>query len=59
MRERGLTLKPREKTMQERSMRKMWAVLALILIVSFSWLGLLGNEIHRQAPPIPSAGSPC
>jgi nitric oxide reductase subunit B len=41
--------------MQERSMRKMWAILALILIVSFSWLGLLGNEIHRQAPPIPSA----
>ena len=36
-------------------MRKMWAILALILIVSFSWLGLLGNEIHRQAPPVPSA----
>ncbi|MCB1185463.1 nitric-oxide reductase large subunit, partial [bacterium] len=41
--------------MQDRSMRKLWAILALILIVSFSWLGLIGREIHRQAPPMPSA----
>lgn len=41
--------------MQDRSMRNLWAILALILIVSFSWLGLIGREIHRQAPPMPSA----
>lgn len=41
--------------MQDRSLRRLWAILALVLIVSFSWLGLIGREIHRQAPPMPSA----
>lgn len=34
--------------------RRLWFVLALVMAVSFTVLGLMGREIHRQAPPIPS-----
>ncbi|MDR6623876.1 nitric-oxide reductase large subunit [Caulobacter segnis] len=33
--------------------RRLWFVLALVMAVSFTVLGLMGREIHRQAPPIP------
>ena len=35
------------------STRKLWVVLALVTIVSFIVLGVLGREVYRQAPPIP------
>lgn len=34
--------------------RRLWFVLALVMAVSFTVLGLMGREIHRQAPPIPT-----
>ncbi len=34
--------------------RRLWFVLALVMAVSFTVLGLMGREIHRQAPPIPA-----
>ncbi len=37
-----------------RSTKRLWAVLALVTIVSFAVLGLLGREVYRQAPPIPA-----
>ena len=33
--------------------KRLWIVLALIMATSFAVLGLMGREIHRQAPPIP------
>lgn len=41
--------------MQDRSIRKMGVILAVILIASFSVLGWLGRDLYRQAPPMPSA----
>ncbi|OHB31508.1 MAG: nitric oxide reductase large subunit [Phenylobacterium sp. RIFCSPHIGHO2_01_FULL_69_31] len=35
--------------------RRLWFVLALVMAVSFTVLGLMGREIHRQAPPIPAS----
>jgi nitric oxide reductase subunit B len=35
--------------------RRLWLVLALTMAVCFTALGLMGREIHRQAPPIPTA----
>ncbi len=34
--------------------RKLWLILALIMISSFGVLGLLGREIYVQAPPVPA-----
>ncbi|WP_343699060.1 nitric-oxide reductase large subunit [Caulobacter sp.] len=34
--------------------RRLWFVLALVMAVSFTVLGLMGREIYREAPPIPS-----
>ena len=34
--------------------RRLWIVLALIMAASFAVLGLVGSEIHREAPPIPA-----
>jgi len=34
--------------------RRLWFVLALVMAVSFTVLGLMGREIHRQAAPIPA-----
>ena len=34
--------------------KRLWVILALIMAASFTALGLLGREIHRQAPPIPA-----
>ncbi len=34
--------------------KRLWFVLALVLMASFAVLGLMGREIHRQAPPIPT-----
>lgn len=36
------------------STKRLWVVLALIMAASFAVLGLMGREIHRQAPPIPA-----
>lgn len=33
--------------------RRLWIVLTVILLVSFSILLLMGREIHRVAPPLP------
>ena len=33
--------------------RRLWIALAVVLIGSFTVLGLMGREIYRQAPPIP------
>ncbi len=33
--------------------KRLWIVLALVMAASFAVLGLMGREIHRQAPPIP------
>jgi nitric oxide reductase subunit B len=41
--------------MPSRSLTRLWVALALILIASFGTLGLLGREIHREAPPVPEA----
>ena len=35
------------------SYRKLWFTLIAVLAVTFSLLGYFGNEIYRQAPPIP------
>jgi nitric oxide reductase subunit B len=34
--------------------RRLWLILALTMAVCFTALGLMGREIHRQAPPIPT-----
>ncbi len=36
------------------SHRRLWLVLALVLLVSFGILGFFGHEVYRQAPPIPA-----
>ena len=36
------------------STRKLWAVLGLTMLVSFSILGFMGREIYLTKPPIPS-----
>jgi len=38
----------------ERSYKKLWISLILVITVSFSVLGYYGREIYRQAPPIPN-----
>ena len=35
--------------------RKLWLGLAALLVASFSVLAWMGGEIHRQAPPMPTA----
>ncbi len=35
--------------------RKLWTILSLLLISSFSVLLWMGSEIYRQAPPVPAA----
>ncbi len=35
------------------NIRKLWAGLIGLLVVSFSILLFMGNEIHREAPPMP------
>ncbi|HVY86207.1 MAG TPA: nitric-oxide reductase large subunit [Caulobacterales bacterium] len=37
------------------SVKRLWIALAFVMAASFAALGLMGREIHRQAPPIPSA----
>jgi nitric oxide reductase subunit B len=37
-----------------RNTKKLWMILALVMITSFGILGLLGREIYLQAPPIPA-----
>jgi nitric oxide reductase subunit B len=34
--------------------RRLWFILAAICFASFAALGLIGREIHREAPPIPT-----
>jgi nitric oxide reductase subunit B len=34
--------------------RRLWFILALVMVASFAALGLMGREIYRQAPPIPA-----
>jgi nitric oxide reductase subunit B len=36
-------------------MRRLWIALAVVCLASFAALGLIGREIYRTAPPIPSA----
>lgn len=36
------------------TIRKLWAALALLLAVSFAVLLWVGDEIHRQMPPLPA-----
>ncbi len=43
------------QTLQRHSLRRLWLVLALILVASFGTLGFLGSEIHREKPPVPEA----
>src|SRR3989344_3148838 len=33
--------------------RRLWLILFLVLAAPFAVLGLMGREIHRQAPPMP------
>jgi nitric oxide reductase subunit B len=40
--------------MSMRSTKKLWLILTLVMITSFGILGLLGREIHLQAPPVPA-----
>ncbi|ACJ01317.1 nitric-oxide reductase large subunit [Rhodospirillum centenum] len=35
--------------------RRLWLVLALVMAASFAALGLMGRQIHREAPPMPEA----
>jgi nitric oxide reductase subunit B len=35
--------------------RRLWAILALILITSFAVLGYMGRQIFLKAPPVPQA----
>ena len=37
------------------SVKRLWIFLAVFMAASFAVLGLLGREIHRQAPPMPAA----
>jgi nitric oxide reductase subunit B len=34
--------------------KRLWLILALVMAASFTVLGLMGREIYRQAPPIPT-----
>ncbi|HEV7368599.1 nitric-oxide reductase large subunit [Arenibaculum sp.] len=34
--------------------KKLWLVLALVMAASFAVLGLMGRQIHREAPPMPT-----
>ena len=36
------------------NIKRLWFVLAFLMAASFAVLGLMGREIHRQAPPIPA-----
>jgi nitric oxide reductase subunit B len=36
------------------STKRLWIVLATILIASFAALGLVGREIYNEAPPVPA-----
>jgi nitric oxide reductase subunit B len=36
------------------SYRKYWALLIVVLIITFTILGLCGREVYNQAPPIPT-----
>mgnify|MGYP001273943587 CR=1 FL=1 len=36
------------------STTRLWGVLALVLALTFTLLGLFGREVYRQAPPIPA-----
>ncbi len=36
------------------NIKRLWFVLAILMAASFAVLGLMGREIHRQAPPIPA-----
>lgn len=35
--------------------KKLWAILVIVLTVTFTILGYMGVEVYRQAPPIPKA----
>ena len=37
------------------SIRRLWIILSVGMVVMFGLLLLLGREIYRQAPPIPEA----
>jgi nitric oxide reductase subunit B len=37
------------------STKRLWLVLAAILVASFTALGLVGREIYNEAPPVPRA----
>lgn len=54
---KGLQRELRENAKElvmERSYKKLWISLILVITVSFSVLGYYGREIYRQAPPIPN-----
>ncbi|MGQ9371228.1 nitric-oxide reductase large subunit [Azospirillum sp. ST 5-10] len=36
------------------STRKLWLVLGLVMMASFAVLGLMGRQMHREAPPLPA-----
>ena len=33
--------------------RKLWIALGVVLVGTFTLLGVFGREVYRQAPPIP------
>jgi len=35
--------------------KRLWIVLAMVLVASFTALGLVGREIYNEAPPVPLA----
>ncbi len=35
--------------------RRLWRTLAVLFVVSFGALGLIGSDIYRQAPPVPGS----
>ncbi|WP_207461541.1 nitric-oxide reductase large subunit [Azospirillum sp. SYSU D00513] len=34
--------------------KRLWLILALVMAASFAVLGLMGRQIHREAPPMPA-----
>jgi len=36
-----------------RNTKRLWLYLAIVMLASFAWLGLIGREIYHQAPPVP------
>src|SRR5690554_7948118 len=47
-------LRKQSKERKMREYKKLWWLLAVVLVVTFGVLGWSGVEVYRQIPPIPS-----